>query len=820
MLFHADVNAKGTDSPQALKDSSKPAGTGFFLPLAMRSSGSSNQNDRVNSRNKPCRRRNISTPNIGLSNVAGDRNVCSSLRSNSSSNLRSGGNRITSDGHPRRFSMSIEEECAADYADHSRLADVQAGSEAGRLTIFPASSYNEHAATVAAALAASSAGQASRVVSMQQQLNLAAFTQLPPGLEQPMQQTMQQTMQQSSPQGMVQQRGGTQGMMQQQLRAVATSTSPRSCGSSSSSIGLQEPGNSMAALSARLAAPQEPPKCSTPICPDALQTFYGPGVLQPVPAAVDVPADGSSSDIGSLLLLVNSSGGSSSKPGLAEVPVAATASSTVSSSLGQRATPSPPPAAAAAAAAASSPHILSQVSLSTWAVPEVPSGAAAAATESLSFDTISSDVEENEEMIQKRIDELLLQKQLLKLRQQHKQQQALLQLQQEQQEQALQQQLQMLQSGQHKAPQKRNSEPLLLQQQVLQVQLSNESFTGMQSLQQQQQQQQQVQRSNGSFSSMHLLQQQPQQEQQQVLQVQLSNGSFTSMQSLQQQQQQQQQVQRSNGSFTSMQLLQQQPKQEQQQVLLSNGSFTSMQSLQQQPQQQVQSNNNFFTELQILQQQQQQQQDMLQSQHSGGSSAEQKPPEQLQRQLLQLQLQQLQLQQQQQRGASASPSGMMLLQGAMSAPQPLTSAVLMVNAGSSPACNALLTQLQPNPNPNGTIPIPTSSSALSAFASSASAGQSGFDMLQGDVMPGNGSSYADYGARIASSAAAGTGPAGGLASWGSGHQLNLGGADGGSAAPSYTVLFGGSSGQAAATDGIFAADQGPWSFDAGLTFGQ
>jgi hypothetical protein len=721
----------------------------------MRSNGPSSQPERVNGRNKPCRRRNISTPNIGLSNGAGDRNAGSGLRSYSSSNLRNGRNRLTPDGHRRRFSMSIEEECAADYASYSQMSDAQAGPGAGsQLTAFPASAYDKHAASIAAGLA-SSAGHASRAASVPQQLNLAAFTQLPPGLEQPMQQ-----------------QNGAQQMLQQhtpsmQLPAVAGS-SPRSH-ASSSSIGLQETGSNMAALSVRLAAPHDPSKCSTPISPAALQTFYGPDILQPVGASVDVlPPVGSSSDICPLLLAINSS---TSTPGLAEMPAAAAAAAPASNS-----STSVPPAAAAAG----SPHIFSQVSLSTWAVPEVPAVAAAAtATEHVSFDTVSSDVEDSEELIQKRIEELLLQKQLLKLRQQHKQQQALLQLQQQQQEQAIQQQLQLMQRGQHKLPQKQNNEPLLQQQQ--QVQPNNASFTSMQSAQ----------------------------EQQQVLQVQLSNGSFTNMQPLQQQQQQQQhvlQVQASGGSFTSLQNLQQnlQPSQ----VLTvqsSGGSLTGLPNLQQQ-------------------QQQQQQRGMLGGQQgdTGSSSAAEKSPEQLQREMLQLQLQQLQLQQQllqqQQGSVAATPSSYVLLQGALGASQPLTSAGLMINAGSGPACSTMMTQLQPNPNsnpnadpnlnPSGMLSA-SSSSALSAFACRASAA------LQDDVMPvlgvGDGGSYTGFDTSMSNGAAAGAGA--GLASWGSGQQLNLGGA-----VPSYNVLFGDGSGQGAVTDSVISVQEGAWSFDAGLSF--
>jgi hypothetical protein len=694
VFFASDVGAKGTDSPQSNKSSNKPAGTGFFLPLAMRSSDSTCQNERVNGRSKPNRRRNVSTPNIGLGNGAGDRNACS-LRSNSSSNLRNG-RRHTPDGQHRRFSFSIEEDCAADYSDYSQLADVQQGSgPRSKLAAFPASAYDTNAAAVAAALAATAAGQASRVTSMPQQLNLAAFTQLPPGLEQPMQQQgaavpLHMRQQLPSPTVPLPNLGGSQ------------STSPRV---SSSNGAVHDTSSGIAALSARLTAQQEPVACSTPISLDALQTFYGPSALEPVPSRVVevLPAVDSSSNIGSLLLPMNSSNNTA----LPEQPAAAAAGrnspghATIASQL------------QAAAAADGSTHIYSQVSLNTWAVPQVPqvpsSAAAAAAdgtTDHHSFDTVSSDLEESEDMIQKRIDQLLLQKQLLQLRQQHKQQQALLQLQQQQQEQALQQQLHMLQSGEHKAQHKQSKDLLQQQQQVLQVQSSNGSFTSMQPMQQQQ-----------------------------LLQVQPSNGSFTSMQPMQQQQ-----------------------------VML-----------------QVQQSSNSFT---------------------------QKSPEQLQHEMLQLQLQQLQLQQQQQQSVVPVTSpGHGLVRNSISAPQQLPSIGLLNGVVPGPACTSL------QPAPAGTLPA--SSGGLRAFAGSATA----LSSLQGDVVPvmgaGDGSSFADLVQGLANGAAAG---AAGLASWGSGQQLNAAAGDG--AAANYNGLFGCSSGPPAVGDGVVSSTEGAWSFEGGLSFNQ
>uniref|UniRef100_A0A383WKT9 Uncharacterized protein n=1 Tax=Tetradesmus obliquus TaxID=3088 RepID=A0A383WKT9_TETOB len=577
-----DVGSKGTDSPQSSKASGKPAGTGFFLPLAMRSSESTPKNERVNSRAKPSRQRNVSTPNIGLGSSAVDRTVAS-LRSNSSSNLRNG-RRHTPDGHPRRFSLSIEEDCAAHYG---RMPDMQAGpGNASQLAAFPASAYSSHAAAVAAALAATSAGQACSATSMpqqqqQQQLNLAAFSQLPPGLEQPLQQHR------ASPRAHDMQRQHTPPV---QLPALDSSSSASPRVSSSSGGGLLEAGSSsMAALPARLAAQAEPVPGSSRISADALQTFYGTNVnvsalQQPLSGPVDVlPSVDSSSDLGPLLVMH-----SSSSPALSELPGPAAPSPSPatpggggSGGLGH-ATAASPAAAAAAAGADGTRPIFSQLSLNTWAVPPVPQADATPAREP---DAGSPNMDDSEEIIQKRIDELLLQKQLLQLRQQHKQQQALLQQQQQQQEQALQQQLQTLQRSEHKLPQKQSSERMLLQQQqqqqVLQVQPSNGSFTGMQSLQHLQ-----VQPSSGSFTSM---------------QVQPSNGSFPSMQSLQHLQ-----VQPSSGSFTSMQPMQQQQQQQQQgtlQVQHSDSSFThkSPEQLQREILQlQLQS-------LQLQQQQQQQQ---------------------------------------------------------------------------------------------------------------------------------------------------------------------------------------------------------------------
>jgi hypothetical protein len=233
----------------------------------------------------------------------------------------------------------------------------------------------------------------------------------------------------------------------------------------------------------------------------------------------------------------------------------------------------------------------------------------------------------------------------------------------------------------------------------------------------------------------------------------------------------------------------------------------------------IQSSGGSFTGLQNLQQQQQQQQHgMLGGQQGDSSSTAQKSPEQLQREMLQLQLQQLQLQQQllqqQQGGVAASPSNYVLLQGTVDASQPQTCAGLMINAGSGPACSTMMTQLQPNPNsnpnananPSGMLSA-SSSSALSAFACRASAA------LQDEIMPvlgvSDGSSYTGFDTRMSNGGAAGGGT--GLASWGSGQQLNLG-------VPSYNVLFGGASGQGAVTDSVTPVQEGAWSFDAGLSF--
>jgi hypothetical protein len=473
------------------------------------------------------------------------------------------------------------------------------------------------------------------------------------------------------------------------------STSPRV--SSSSGGGMQDARSScMATLSASVTS-------STPISIDALQTFYGPSALRPTPGGADVlPSVESSSDLGSLLLVMNSS----SNPLLSELPGAAAAAPPPptpgsSNSSGPGHITVPTPAAAAAAAGGGGAPIISQVSLSTWAVPQVSPTATAAGTELSSFDAGSSDIEE---MIQKRIDQLLLQKQLLQLRQQHKQQQALLQLQQQQQEQALQQQLQSLQRVGHKLPQKQSSERML---------------------QQQQQQQQQVQPSSNSFTGMQSLQQ---------LQVQPSSNSFTGMQPMQQQQQGMLQVQQSDSSITQM------------------------------------------------------------------------SPEQLQREQLQLQQQ---LQQQQ---PSVSVGNSNLLQGALSSPQQLLPAAgLMVSTVSGPACTGLQVKLQPAAN--GTLPA--SSSALSAFA-----GTAGLGALQDDVVPvmsaGTGSSFsAEFDPRLNG----GAGASAGLASWGSGQQLNLAGGGGG-VGPGYGGLFGCPSGPAAVTTNDFSSSEGAWSFDAGISFNQ
>ncbi|WIA39547.1 hypothetical protein OEZ86_005636 [Tetradesmus obliquus] len=394
-----DVGSKGTDSPQSSKASGKPAGTGFFLPLAMRSSESTPKNERVNSRAKPSRQRNVSTPNIGLGSSAVDRTVAS-LRSNSSSNLRNG-RRHTPDGHPRRFSLSIEEDCAAHYG---RMPDMQAGpGNASQLAAFPASAYSSHAAAVAAALAATSAGQACRATSMpqqqQQQLNLAAFSQLPPGLEQPLQQHR------ASPRAHDMQRQHTPPV---QLPALNSSSSASPRVSSSSGGGLLEAGSSsMAALPARLAAQAEPVPGSSRISADALQTFYGTNVnvsalQQPLPGPVDVlPSVDSSSDLGPLLVMH-----SSSSPALSELagpaapsPSPATPGGGGSGGLGHATAASPAAAAAAAAAGADGTRpIFSQLSLNTWAVPPVPQADATPAREP---DAGSSNMDDSEEMIQK-----------------------------------------------------------------------------------------------------------------------------------------------------------------------------------------------------------------------------------------------------------------------------------------------------------------------------------------------------------------------------------------------------------------------------------
>lgn len=339
-----------------------------------------------------------------------------------------------------------------------------------------------HAGLLASALATSAP---SGGLAHPMQLGLAGLPASPPGLSQPTSLQQQLSLQQSlgpqaslSQQPSLQQQLSQQPSLQQQLMQLnSTSTSPRTSNAgttvSSDTAELLALSGVLAPANSRHTGELAGVACGSngQISAQALQTFYGPStsLAAPYTAADLLPGLPSASRSFAAAQPSNGLPGTNNSSPLAS-PTAGSF--------------------AAAATGGSSAAIGHQPSFSKWAL--LNGLEQLQASGSGGADTV---LEQHEEQIQKRIDELIMMKQLLQLKHQHKQQQASLQ-----QEQLKQQQLLQMQQLQQKQ---------LLQQQLLQAQRSDSSSTCsgrsitvlQKELALQQQQMLQVQHSDASSSS-------------------------------------------------------------------------------------------------------------------------------------------------------------------------------------------------------------------------------------------------------------------------------------------------------------------------------